>query len=159
MPLSKIALFLALSSTIFMSGCKVTKQISKQDTQTESASKVDSASQVNKDVTKESKIETVTTEVIDTMVQINTKGEIVIDTTGQKTTSVKVRKTKTTKTHAEIKEIDKTHAKVEVKKSEKKEEAKTAIAKDVKKSGILWYWWLIIAISVLAALAWRFLRK
>ncbi len=147
-------LFLAI---LLLSGCRVTRQVNKSETQTESASKVDSSSRVNKDVTKESNIESVVTEVIDTTVQVNAKGEIVSDTTGQKTTSIKVRKTKTTKTHAKIKEVDKTHAKTEVKKKAEIKEEATIKGNVIEKTGFRfpWWLWLIIVMVVLAGIAWK----
>lgn len=158
--MSKLALFLALSSILFLPGCKVSKNISKQETQKEEASKVDSSATVKKDIEKISKIETVVTEVIDTTVHINTKGEIVSDTTGQKTTAVKVKKTKTTKTKADIKETDQSKVKVEVKRESKKEETKKETVKDIEKTNLFpWYWWIILLVLVAGYLAWRFLKR
>ncbi len=150
-------LFLAI---LLLSGCRVTRQVNKSETQTESASKVDSSSRVNKDVTKESNIESVVTEVIDTTIHINTKGEVVTDTTGQKTTAVKVKKTKTTKTVADIRETDKTQTKVEVKKKQEVKEETKAVTKDIQKTGMFpWWLWLILVIAVLCWGAWKVYSK
>ena len=155
--IKKFALLFCITAAIFLSGCKVTKQISKQETQSEEASNVDSSATVKNDIQKESKIETTTVEEIDTTVQVNSKGEIVSDTTGQKTTAVKVRKTKTTKTKADIRETDQSKTQVEVKREEENKEETIEKGKVIEKTGLIpgWAWWLI-ALLILIALAWRF---
>lgn len=158
--IKKTALFLAITAALFLTSCKVQKQINKTETSQESEAKVDSSATVKNDITKESKIETVVTEVIDTTVQVNSKGEIVSDTTGQKTTAVKVKKTKTKKTKADIRETDQSKVKIEVKRESKKEETKKETVKDVQKSGTMpWWLWIILLILVVLYLSWRYLRR
>ncbi len=160
--MTKSALFLPLLAIIFFTGCKVTRQINKTDTKQESQTKVDSSGSVKKDVTKESNIESTVTEVIDTTVFLTPAGELITDSARVVPASipVKVRKTKTTKTHAEIKEVDKTHAKTELKKAAQQETKVVTTDKDVQKSGFIlaWYWWLLIIIAALVALAYKFRR-
>lgn len=157
--MTKFAIFLALSSIVFLSGCRIQKNISKQENQKEEVSKVDSAATVKNDIQKETKAVTETTEIIDSTAFITPDGKLINDPKDVTKESIKVpiKKKKTTKRTEEIKETDKSQSKVDVKKqSDEKTETKATI-KDVQKSGLLpgWAWWLI-ALLILIALAWRF---
>lgn len=156
--MSKLALFLAISSIIFLSGCSVTKKLNKAKTETESESKVDSSGSVKKDVETISKIETITTEEVDTTIQITPAGKLITDPkeVTKESIAVPIKKKKTTKRTEAIKETDKTQTKAEVKREEKKEEKQSGKQADIKNTGILWYWWLILALIAAGYCAWRF---
>lgn len=153
----KPALILIILATLC--SCKVTKQIQKTDTETQTESKKDSIGEVHNDIKKESKIETTVTEEIDSTIFVSQTGDIVSDTSKHKgkETPIRIRKKKTTTTTEDKKEVDKSVSKSEVKaKHETKSEVKT-VSKDIKKTGIPFYWWIIIAVLVAVYLSWRFL--
>lgn len=160
--MSKLALFLAICSTIVLASCSVTKKINKAKTETESESKVDSAVSTKKDITKETKAISETTEIIDTTVWITPKGDIVQDTANAKGKEipVRIRKKKVTKVNADIKETDKTQTKAEVKREEKQEEKVVTKDSDIKKTSLLPTWlWILIFIVLLALTIWKFRKK
>lgn len=143
---------------IVCSGCKVTKQIQKTDTETTTESKSDSSVNVQNDIKKESTIETTTTEIIDTTVFVTPEGKVVADTAKEKgkVIPVHIRKKKTIKTNSETTVIDKTKSKTELKKQDEKKIETNTVVKDIKKTGIAWYWWIILFVLVCGYLAWRF---
>lgn len=156
-----ITTFVILVILCTCSSCKVTKQIQKTDTETQTESKSDSASTVQNDIEKESKTLTEVTEIIDSVVFITPKGELISDTTGHKgkLIPVPIKKKKITKTNQETKETDKTKSKTALKKSDENHVDTKVITKDIKKTGIPWYWFLIAALIIIAAyLAWSFVR-
>jgi hypothetical protein len=171
--MTKSALFLAFTATFFFTGCKVTKQIQKSESENESASKVDSSAVIKKDVTKEETVKTVITEKVDTAVtepgftavvrrdtvlqdgtRVEFKGSAV--TIIKPTRKIHVNINKRTETTAESKEVDKSKSNTAVKKKEEKKEETKAVTKDITKTGISFWWWILIVIAALAALAWRF---
>lgn len=171
--MSKLALFLALSCVIFLTSCKLQKQVQKSSTETETQNKVDSSAVVKNDITKESKVKTVITEKLDTAVTeagftaVVKKDTVLQDGTRVefKGTAVKITKptrqipvkiNKRTETTADTKETDQSKIKTAVKKDDRKEESQKEAAKEKTKTGIPFWWWIIIALAVLIGLAWRF---
>lgn len=138
-------------------GCKVTKQIANTDTEVNTEVKTDSVSNVSNDITTESKTETTVTETIDSAVFITPKGELLIDTTGRKDAiRVPIKKKKTTKTNSEVKEVDKSKSKTDLKKKEENKSEVKTVDKEVKKTSIPWYWWLILVVATGLYFGYRF---
>lgn len=153
-----IITFVILVVLATCTGCKVVKQIQKTDTETQTESKSDSASTVHNDKITESKTLTETTEVIDSVVFITPKGELISDTTGHKgkLIPVPIKKKKVTKTNQEIKEVDKTQTKTAIKKHEEKKSEVKTVQKDITKTRFPLWIWLLLAIAVLGWGLWRF---
>lgn len=172
--MSKLAIFLALSSIIFLTSCKTTKNVQKSSTETEKQNKVDSSVVVKNDITKESKVKTVITEKLDTAVSepgftvVVKKDTVLQDGTRVefKGTAVKITKptrkipvkiNKRTETTADTKESDQSKIKTAVKKDDRKDEKVVTKDKEVEKTGFIpWWIYLILAMCLAAYLVWRF---
>lgn len=172
--IKKLALLFCITAALFLTSCKVSKNISKQETSQESEAKVDSTAVEKKDIEKVSKVKTVITERADTAVTepgftaVVKKDTVLQDGTRVefKGTAVKITKptrkipvkiNKTTTVTADIRETDQSKVKVEVKKKEEKKEETSEKGKVIEKTGMLPGWaWRLIALLILIALAWRF---
>jgi hypothetical protein len=159
--MTKSALLLPFCAILFLSGCKVTKQIQKSDTEKESATKVDSSGSVKADKVTESKVVTEITELVDSTAFITPTGKLITDPkeVTKESIAVPIKKKKTTKRTEDIKEVDKTQTKTEVKKAEKQETKVVTTDKYIKRTGLPWWIWPILLLVLAAYLFYRFYLK
>lgn len=176
--MSKLALFLALSCVLFLTSCKVSKNVQKSSTETETQNKVDSSGVKRNDITKEEETKTITEVAVDTSVLVTgVKAKVKGDTTlsdgtkveftsdggvliAQPDKTIPIKGKKRTETTTKTKEVDKSKSEATVKKKEEKKESKKEKGKEVTKTGFVlaWYWFILIVLALLIAIGWK-LRK
>lgn len=152
----RLLIFGGLIALLF--SCSVFKKVNRTKIETEAKTEIDSTATVHNDITMDSKTETTTKEEIDTAVFISPEGHLIERTEDVKKESIKVpvKKTKETKTNSDSREVDKSKIKTDLKKLEEKKEEVKVMDKEVKRSGIPWFWWLILAVIAAWFVAYRF---